>query len=97
MADKRVTLTIRTDDDNEETVSVSGGLLDLLAQGSESPADVAGDLVVMSLANRAHHMAHHGQGGTEGDVDIDDVESTMMEVFEDRFGQTFAEATGHDH
>lgn len=96
MADETLTLTISTDD-AEDTVEVSAGMLELIAQGSETPPEVAGDLVVMSLANRAHHMAHHGQGAVEGDVDVVALEETMLDLFEDRFGQTFAEATGHDH
>jgi len=96
MPDERLTLTIGTGD-VEETVEVSAGMVELLSGDDETPAAVAGDLVVMSLANRAHHMAHHGQGAAGADVDLEAVEGTMMELFEERFGQTFAEATGHDH
>jgi len=96
MADDTLTLTISTDDE-EDTVEVSSEVLDLLARDGETPPEVAGDLVVMSLANRVHHMAHHGQGAVEGDVDLSTIEDTMLDRFEDRFGQTFAEATGHDH
>lgn len=96
MADDTLTLTISTADD-DDTVDVAAEVLDLLAREGETPPEVAGDLVVMSLANRVHHMAHHGQGAVEGDVDLSAIEDTMMDLFEDRFGQTFAEMTGHDH
>lgn len=95
MADETLTLTIGTDDGDEETVEVSAEMIDLLKEGDQSPAAVAGDLLVMDLSNRIHHMSHHGQG-PEG-ADMDGMEETMMAIFEDRFGQTFAEATGHDH
>ncbi|WP_257300656.1 hypothetical protein [Haloarchaeobius sp. FL176] len=88
-----ITFAIESEDDEDE-VELPADLIDMLAEQGQSPAEVVADITLLSFASRAHHFAHHG----EGDVpEIDDVESETMALFEERFGVTFGEATGHQH
>ncbi|WP_439026611.1 DUF7545 family protein [Haloarchaeobius sp. DT45] len=95
MADdiETVTFSIESDDDSDE-VTLPRDLLDLLAEGDQSPAEVVGDIAMLSFASRAHHIAHHGE---ESNEQLDAVEQSAMDLFEERFGVTFGEATGHQH
>ncbi|ARS88655.1 DUF7545 family protein [Natrarchaeobaculum aegyptiacum] len=91
-----VTLTIDADDDTTDEVEVPAGLLELVAEGDQETAEIVGDVVALSFASRAHHVVHHGHGhGDDGDLEAQ--EQTMMDLFEERFGVTFGEATGHQH
>jgi hypothetical protein len=69
--------------------------LDMLAEDGETPADVLGDLGLLSLAQQLHGAVHHGHG--EADDALEAAEADVMDAFEERFGQSFAEMTGHDH
>lgn len=82
--------------DGDDEFTVPEGLVDLLAEeDDESQAQVVADLALMSFAQRAHMIAHHGDGA---DIpDIDDLETAVLDRFEERFGMTFGEATGHQH
>ncbi|WP_435358515.1 DUF7545 family protein [Haloarchaeobius sp. DFWS5] len=95
MADdiETVTFSIESDDDEDE-VTLPLELVELLAEGDQSPAQVVGDITMLSFASRAHHMVHHAE---DADDRLHDVESTAMDLFEERFGVTFGEATGHQH
>ena len=93
-ATEMVTISIETDDDEDE-LTVPAGLLDLIRDGDQSDAAVVGDVALLSFASRTHHLVHHGQG--EPTDEILDVEEATMDAFEDRFEMTFEEATGHDH
>ena len=87
------TFTITTDDGEADEVTVPAGLLEAVGESGQPAVETVGDVVALSFANRAHHIAHHG----EGDHDLAAEEAAMMDLFEDRFGVTFAEATGHHH
>lgn len=91
-----VTLTIDADDDTTDDVEIPAGLLDLVAEGDQSTAETVGDVVLLSFASRAHHLVHHGHGD-DADADLEAQEERIMDLFEDRFGLTFGEATGHQH
>ncbi|WP_049912444.1 DUF7545 family protein [Natrialba hulunbeirensis] len=88
------TISISADDDTTDEVTVPTGLLDLVAEGDQTAAETVGDVTLLSLASRAHHIVHHGQ---ESDEDLEAQEARIMDLFEERFGVTFGEATGHQH
>ena len=88
------TFTIATEDGEEDEVTVPTGLLDLVAEGDQSHAETVGDVVSLSFAGRAHHVVHHGEDADEA---LEAQEARVMELFEERFGVTFGEATGHQH
>ena len=47
------------------------------------------------LFRSIHATVHHAEGG---DTDrYRDIEEATMELFEERFGATYGELTGHDH
>lgn len=94
MTDETVTLRIEGPD-GEDDVTLPTGLLDLLAEDDEIDAQVVGDLALFGCAQRAHAMIHHQEGEPSGDHRA--IEETTMELFEDRFGVTYGEATGHQH
>ena len=89
-------VTITIDADGAETeISVPEALVEALSEPGDSPAEVVADLAVMSFAGRAHALLHHAEG--EPSEALREAESEMMDRFEERFGVTYAEATGHSH
>ncbi|MFD1562711.1 hypothetical protein ACFR99_03980 [Haloarchaeobius amylolyticus] len=88
------TFSISSDDGATDDVTVPTGLVDLVAEGDQSDAETVGDLVLLSFASRAHHIVHHGEDAGEA---LQAQESEVMDLFEERFGVTFGEATGHQH
>jgi hypothetical protein len=89
-----VTVTIDAGGDETE-ISVPEALISALSEPDDSPCDVVADLVVMSFAGRAHALLHHSEG--EPDDDLREAEAEMMDRFEERFGVSYGEATGHSH
>ncbi len=89
-----VVITIAGPDGDEE-ISLPEPLFDVLSDGGETTAEVVGDILVLSCAQRIHALVHHGEDEI-GD-DLSPVEDRMMSLFEERFGVSFAEATGHSH
>ena len=88
-----ITFSIATQDDDDEVV-LPADLVDLLAEEGQGPAETVGDIALLSFASRAHHIVHHGDGADE---ELEALETRAMELFEERFGVTYAEATGHHH
>lgn len=88
------TLKIESDDESEE-LEVPVELIDMLSEEGESTPAVVADIALFGLAQRIHGAVHHGEGET--DAELEAVEAKTMELFEDRFGMTFGEATGHSH
>ena len=88
-----ITFTIESGADTDE-VTIPASLVELLAEGDQPPAEVVSDVTLLSFASRAHHMVHHGEGV---ESEIKDAEARIMELFEERFGVTYGEATGHQH
>ncbi len=89
-----ITFTIATPDGDDDEVVLPAGLVDLLAEEGQGPAETVGDIALLSFASRAHHIVHHGEGADE---QLEALEGRAMELFEERFGVTYAEATGHHH
>lgn len=94
MADT-TTFTIDGDDGSNDEIAVPAELLKLLAEGEQSPAETLGDLALLSCAQQIHAISHHSQG--ESDDGTQAIEEETMELFEERFGTSFAEMTGHSH
>jgi len=94
MANETVTLTIEGEGDEDE-LTVPSDLLDLLRESDETDPAVVGDIAMFGLAQRIHGAVAHGEG--EPDQQIQDLETLTLELFEERFGASFAELTGHDH
>jgi hypothetical protein len=94
MADDTVTLYIEGEEDADE-VTLPVEMLDLMREADESDAEIVGDLALFSCAQRIHATVHHAEGG--GTEQYREIEAATMELFEDRFGATYGELTGHDH
>ncbi|MEF8854173.1 MAG: hypothetical protein V5A24_01555 [Haloarculaceae archaeon] len=84
-----------SDDESSDEIEVPETLLDLLGEGEEPPAAVVGDIAMLGLAQQIHGAVHHAQG--EPDEDLQAAEEQTMDLFEERFGQTYGEMTGHSH
>ncbi|MFW5938584.1 MAG: DUF7545 family protein [Halanaeroarchaeum sp.] len=94
MATDRLTVSLDIDGDTDE-IELPADLVDLFReQPAETDVEIVGDMTVMAFAERAHAIVHHGQGEDE---DLEAIESEAMDVFEERFGMTYGEATGHSH
>lgn len=89
-----ITFSIEAEDGDTETVTVPAGLVDMVAEGGQTPTETLGDVALLSFASRAHHVVHHGEGTDE---ELEAQEARVMDLFEERFGVTFGEATGHQH
>ncbi|WP_332899379.1 MULTISPECIES: DUF7545 family protein [unclassified Haladaptatus] len=88
------TFSIESSDGSTDEVELPTELLSLLSE-EESTAETVADVVLIGFAQRAHALVHHAQG--EFDADVEAIEESVLETFEERFGMTFAEMTGHDH
>jgi hypothetical protein len=94
MATDTVTLTIESDDASDE-LTVPADLVDLLREDDEGDARVIGDVAMIGMTQRIHAAVQHSEG--EVDDDIEAIEQQTLDLFEERFGRTFAELTGHSH
>jgi hypothetical protein len=90
-----VTVEIESSDDGTDQIELPTALIEMLSEGEEDAATVIGDIAMFGCAQRIHGAIHHGQG--EPSEEVQDVEAETMELFEERFGATFEELTGHDH
>jgi len=94
MAQETVSVHIETDESSDE-LEVPVAVAEMLSEEGDDVTTVVGDLVMLGLAQQAHGIVHH----TEGEVgeDLAAAEALTMELFEERFGQSYAEVTGHNH
>ncbi len=94
MSEATVTLQIEGEEDVDE-VTLPKEMLELMREAGESDAEIVGDLALFSCAQRIHATVHHADGGdTER---YRSIEQQTMELFEERFGASYAELTGHSH
>lgn len=89
-----LTFTIEGDGASAE-FTVPRDLVEELSEDGESTADTAADIVQMSFTSRAHMLVHHDDGAV--DPTLEAAEERARELFEERFGMTYEEATGHSH
>jgi hypothetical protein len=94
MTQETVTVAVETEESSDE-LEVPMKVVELLSEDGDTTTDVIGDLVMLSVAQQAHGIVHHAQGTV--DDDIAEAEQLTMELFEERFGRSYAEVTGHDH
>ncbi|MFQ3318851.1 MAG: hypothetical protein ACI8UR_000004 [Natronomonas sp.] len=94
MAGDTVTLHIEGPGDEDE-VTLPEEMLDLMRENDESDAEIVGDLALFSCAQRIHATVHHAEGGDS--EEYREIEEQTMELFEERFGASYAELTGHQH
>jgi hypothetical protein len=94
MTDETVTLHVEGPT-AEDDVTLPTEMLELMREADESDAEIVGDLALFSCAQRIHATVHHSEGGdTET---YEEIEAATMELFEERFGATYAELTSHQH
>jgi hypothetical protein len=89
------TYTIDGPDGDTDELELPAGLVDALAEQGERPTTVVAEIALLSFVQRSHAIVHHADG--EVPADLREINETAEELFEERFGMTFAEATGHDH
>ncbi|PSP82125.1 hypothetical protein BRC83_10470 [Halobacteriales archaeon QS_1_68_17] len=88
------TVTLEADGETDD-LELPTALIGMLAEGGESAPTVVGDIAMFGFAQRIHGAVHHSRD--EPSDEIKAVEEATLALFEDRFGQSFAELTGHDH
>ena len=89
------TFTIEGPDGDTDDVEIPAGLVDVLSEQGDEPTTVVADVACMAFAQRAHAIVHHMDGETP--EDLESVADAMEDIFEERFGVSFGEATGHQH
>jgi hypothetical protein len=94
MAPDTVTVELSANDDTD-AIDVPTTLIELLSEGDETAPEVVGDIAMLGIAQQAHGVVHHGHG--DADEAVEAAESLAMDLFEERFGRSFGEMTGHDH
>lgn len=90
-----LTIALEATDGTTGSFDVPTTLIDRLSEGDEPAARVVADVAVMAFTGRAHALVHHARG--EVGPELEDAEEMMLDAFEDRFGVSYAEATGHEH
>ncbi|MEF8813425.1 MAG: hypothetical protein V5A55_06365 [Halovenus sp.] len=94
MADDTATVHIETDD-GEDELTVPLAVIDMLTEPGEGASEVVADLAMLGLAQQAHGMVHHSQEDIGEELEA--AEELTMDLFEERFGKTYGEMTGHSH
>jgi hypothetical protein len=89
------TYTIEGPEGDTDTVELPAGLVDALSDQGDAPTTVVADISLLAFVQRAHAIVHHSEG--EVPADLAEINEKAEELFEERFGVSFAEATGHDH
>ena len=90
------TFTIEDADGNTDELTLPAELVEVFAEeDDDSDAQVVADISLMAFTQRAHMLVAHGEG--EPSEELKEVEAATMDKFEERFGMTFGEATGHQH
>jgi hypothetical protein len=95
MASDTVTVRLETEDDGSDAIEVPRAIVEMLGEDDEDTTTVVGDLAMLGVAQQAHALVHHSNGET--DPALEDAEELTMDLFEERFGQTYGEVTGHSH
>jgi hypothetical protein len=89
------TYTIDGPDGDSAELELPVGLVDALAEQGERPTTVVSEIALLSFVQRSHAIVHHAEG--EVPADLREINETAEELFEEQFGMSFAEATGHSH
>jgi hypothetical protein len=89
------TYTIEGPDGETDELELPEGLVDVLAEQGETPTTIVAEIALLSFVQRSHAIVHHAEGDVPADLEA--INEKAEELFEDRFGMTFGEATGHDH
>lgn len=87
--------TIEGPEETTDELEIPTAALDAMLEDGGEPVEAIGDFAVMLIAEQLHGVLHHSDG--EVDPSLEAAESEIMDTFEDRFGVTFAEMTGHSH
>lgn len=89
------TVRIESEDGETDELTLPRELLAMADEGGQTDAEIVADVALLSFASRVHHLVAHGEG--EPDEEMQAIEEETMAQFEERFGMTFGEATGHSH
>lgn len=88
------TIEIAVDDTTAE-LSLPDGVIEMFTGEGQEPADAVADLLTMAYTERLHGAVAHS--AEEPSDALAAIEANMRDRFEERFGATFAEVTGHQH
>ena len=80
---------------DEEQIELPVSTLDLIGNPGDTQAQTAGDLIMFGSMQRLHGVVHHSN--EEPSEDAVAAEEAMKDLFEERFGTSFASLIGHDH
>jgi len=90
------TFTIEDADGNTDELTLPAELVELFSEeDDDSQAQVVGDISLMAFAQRAHMVVHHNEDTPSEELQA--IEEATLDQFEERFGMTYGEATGHQH
>ena len=80
---------------DEEQIELPVSTLELIGTEGDSAATTAGDLILFGSMQRLHGVVHHSDG--EPSPDAVSAETALQDLFEERFGTSFASLIGHEH
>lgn len=87
--------TIEGPDGSTDSVALPEGLVAMFNDADDAPAQVVGDLVLVAFSQRIHAIVHHSEDDVDDDLEA--LESQTLDTFEERFGRSFEDVTGHQH
>jgi len=89
------TYTIEGPDGDTDELELPEGLVDTLSEQGEDPTTVVAEIALLSFVQRSHAIVHHAEEDVP--ADLAEINEKAEQLFEERFGMTFGEATGHSH
>lgn len=89
------TYAIEGPEGDTASVELPAGLVDVLSETDEDPSEVVADVVLVEFAQRAHVITHHSEEDASREMQA--INETAEELFEERFGRSLQDALGHEH
>jgi hypothetical protein len=87
--------TVEVPGGERATFELPAGLVDVVSEQKEGEAKIVGDVAFQPFVQQAHSLVHHNEN--EVPQDLEEIHAKAEELFEERYGQSLADAMGRHH